>query len=70
MAFEEEGFGLLGGDKGATIGGEGCTGCLVGVASDPEVAPDENPIIFDGEERGDLGKGELEPLGRVSAKVD
>ena len=38
---------------------------MAGVAATPEVASDEDPTVFDGDDRGDLGRGELGPLGSV-----
>ena len=43
---------------------------MAGVATAPEVAPDEEPTIFDGNDRGDLGRRELGPLESFSRDVD
>ena len=63
LDFEEKGFGFFGGDDGVVTKEDGWVGCSVGVAATPEVTRD-------GEERGNLGRGELVPLGSVSVEVD
>ena len=70
MAFKEDGFGLWGRGEAIATGDEGWVGCFAGVATTPEVAPDEDPIVFKGDERGDFDRGELGPLGSVSSEVD
>ena len=70
LAFEEEGFGLQGRGEVVATWDEGWPGCLVGVAAAPEVALDEDPIAFEGDESGDFNRGELRPLGSVSSEVD
>ena len=70
LAFKDEGFGLWGGDEGVATGDDGWAGCLDVAAAAPEVTPDEDPTIFDRDERGNLGKGELSPLWNVSREVD
>ena len=69
LSLETKGFGFEGGDEGvATKGDLGC--CLVGVAVTPIVVVDEDLIVFDGEESGDLDNEELTPLGNVSKEVE
>ena len=70
LVFEEDGFELWGGGEGVAIRDEGCASCLGGVPAATEVRPDEEPIVFDGDNRGDLGRGELGLLGSVSREVD
>ena len=69
LDFEEEGFGLFGGEDGVATGEENWSGCLVGDATTPKVATDGEPITFDGEERGDLDRGDLGWLGSISVDV-
>ena len=69
LSLEADGFGLVAGDEGvATWGDLVC--CLAGVAAAPDVVAEGDPIIFDGEERGDFGNGELGPLEKVSREVE
>ena len=70
LAFEEEGFRFSGGDEGVVTRDEGWASCLDGVVATPKVAPDEDPTVFYGDERGDLGKGELGPLESVLREVN
>ena len=58
LEFDEEGFGFFGAEESVATGDEGWASCLVGVATSPEVTTDEDPIVFDGEEIGDLGECE------------
>ena len=43
---------------------------MAGVAVAPEVVLDGDAIVFEGDENGDFGRGELGPLGNVSSEVD
>ena len=70
LGFEEEGFWLWCGDEGVATGDEGWAGCLVDVAAAPEITPDGDPTVFDGDDKGDLGRGELGPLVSISREVD
>ena len=59
----------MGGDEGvATVVDLACY--LVGVVAAPEVVADRDPIVSNGEERGDFDNGEFGPLGNVSREVD
>ena len=70
LAFEDECFGLWGGDEGVATGDEGWAGYLAGVVAVPEVALDRDPTIFDGDDRCDLGRGDLDPFGSISREVE
>ena len=48
---------------------KGCAGHLASVATAPEVVPNRDAIIFEGDERGDFGREELGPLESVSSEV-
>ena len=56
-------------DGGDVATGVDLTCCSVDVAAALEVAIDGDPFVFDGEESGDFGNGELDPLGSVSREV-
>ena len=48
---------------------EGWTDYFAGVVA-TFAGAERDPIVFDGEERGDFGNGELGPLGKVSIEVE
>ena len=64
-----KGFGLVGGEDDVATGGA-LVCCLAGVAAAPNVAAEGDPIVFQGEDKGDFGNGELGPLGSVSREVE
>ena len=43
--------------------------CLASLVATPDVAAEANPIVFNGDERGDFVNGDFGPLGRVSREV-
>ena len=43
---------------------------MAGVAATPEVAPDRDPIVFEGYERGVFGRGKLASLEIISSEFD
>ena len=69
LDLEGDGFGFFGGDDSVAIGEGNWTSCLAGDAVTPEVATDRDPIIFDGEQNGNLGRTEFGWLGNVSVSV-
>ena len=59
----------MGCDEGIAIG-DNWAGYLGGVTKAPKVATDGDPIVFDGEESGDFGNGELSPFRSFSKEVE
>ena len=59
----------MGGEDGVATGGA-LVCCLASVVAAPDVAVEGDPIVFDAEDRGDFGNGELGPLGSVSREVE
>ena len=68
LDHEEEGFDYFNGETDAT-GEESWSNCLVRDPATPDVATDGDAIFFNGEERGDLGRGEFGWLDNVSEEV-
>ena len=69
LDLEGDGFNLFGGDNGVATGEEYWLDCLDGDPTTLEVATDGEAIIFEGEEKGDLGKGKAGWLDNISIKV-
>ena len=58
------------GENGDVTGVYGWANCFASVEATLAITIEGDSFDFDGEERGDFSKGELGPLGKVSAKVD
>ena len=69
MDLEGDGFGFFGGDDGVATGERGWSDCLAGDPPTTEVATDGEVVVFEGEERGDLGRGEAVWLDNVLVEV-
>ena len=69
MSLEVAGFRLVGGEVDVAIEGA-LVYCLADVVVAPNLVAEGDPIVFDGEERGDFGNGDVGPLGRVSSEVE
>ena len=70
FAIEDKGFGFVGGEMGDATGEDGWANYFVGVVATPTIATEGDPIIFDGDDRGDFDNGEFGPLGNVSTEVE
>ena len=59
----------MGGEEGVAIGVDVLC-CLADVAAAPNVTAEGEPVVFDGEDRGDFDNGDMDLLGRMSSEVE